>query len=167
MGSAIIRGTMKWLHLVAWGSSAALLGCAITADPPPGPARSHHRDGGFQNKHLAFEPKGMLTLLQWQWDAWRNGLPKPPQAPTPRVEPDLGFLHANATAGAAMTPAVTWIGHATVLAQFSGLNLLTDPVFSERASPVSFAGPTRAQPPRSRARRSAPHRRGADLAQPL
>jgi N-acyl-phosphatidylethanolamine-hydrolysing phospholipase D len=42
---------------------------------------------------------------------------------------------------------VTWVGHATVLAQLGGLNMLTDPIFSERASPFSFAGPRREQPP--------------------
>src|SRR4051812_26335427 len=34
-----------------------------------------------------------------------------------------------------------------MLVQASGLNILTDPVFSERASPFQFAGPKRAQPP--------------------
>lgn len=43
--------------------------------------------------------------------------------------------------------AVTFIGHATFLIQFPRLNLLTDPVFSERVSPVSWAGPKRARPP--------------------
>ena len=42
-----------------------------------------------------------------------------------------------------MQPAVTWIGHATVLAQLGGINVLTDPHFSRRASPVSFMGPER------------------------
>ena len=46
-----------------------------------------------------------------------------------------------------MQPAVTWIGHATVLAQMGGLNILTDPILSDRASPVSFAGPRRLHPP--------------------
>jgi len=104
-------------------------------------------DERFQNNYIAFEPKNLLTLLKWRADAARNGLPRPPATPTPRVEVDLKFLHSNATAGAAMQPAATWIGHATVLAQFGGLNWLTDPVFSERASPVAFLGPKRAQPP--------------------
>lgn len=43
-------------------------------------------------------------------------------------------------------PSVTWIGHATVLVQMGGLNVLTDPLFSEYASPVSFAGPKRVVP---------------------
>jgi N-acyl-phosphatidylethanolamine-hydrolysing phospholipase D len=117
----------------AWGQA--------TAAPP------HHREGGFQNNHMAFEPKGVLTLMQWQWQSFRQGLPLPPQQPTPVVAPDLGFIHSNAKAGAAMQPALTWIGHATVLVQLGGINVLTDPIFSERASPVSFAGPRRAHAP--------------------
>jgi len=38
---------------------------------------------------------------------------------------------------------VTWAGHASLLIQLNGLNLLTDPIWSERASPVSWAGPRR------------------------
>jgi N-acyl-phosphatidylethanolamine-hydrolysing phospholipase D len=37
----------------------------------------------------------------------------------------------------------TWIGHSTFLVQYAGVNVLTDPVFSERASMVQFAGPKR------------------------
>src|SRR4030095_3338600 len=44
-------------------------------------------------------------------------------------------------------PSVTWIGHATVLLRMAGLTVLTDPQFSERASPLSFAGPKRVVPP--------------------
>eukprot|EP00693_Jakoba_libera_P002765 EC692831.1.p2 GENE.EC692831.1~~EC692831.1.p2 ORF type:complete len:199 (+),score=25.97 EC692831.1:136-732(+) len=36
-----------------------------------------------------------------------------------------------------------WIGHATFFLQMCGLNILTDPVFSYRCSPVRFAGPSR------------------------
>lgn len=42
---------------------------------------------------------------------------------------------------------VTWIGHATVLVQTDGLNILTDPIWSERASPFSFIGPKRVRAP--------------------
>jgi L-ascorbate metabolism protein UlaG (beta-lactamase superfamily) len=41
----------------------------------------------------------------------------------------------------------TGINHATDLIQFSGWNVLTDPIFSERASPVAWAGPRRVRPP--------------------
>ena len=43
--------------------------------------------------------------------------------------------------------AMTFIGHASFLIQFAGLTILTDPVFSDRASPVSWAGPRRVRPP--------------------
>jgi N-acyl-phosphatidylethanolamine-hydrolysing phospholipase D len=42
---------------------------------------------------------------------------------------------------------ITWIGHSTVLIQVGGLNILTDPIFSERCSPFSFLGPKRHTPP--------------------
>jgi N-acyl-phosphatidylethanolamine-hydrolysing phospholipase D len=38
---------------------------------------------------------------------------------------------------------LTWVGHSTFLIQVAGLNILTDPIWSNRASPVSFAGPKR------------------------
>jgi L-ascorbate metabolism protein UlaG (beta-lactamase superfamily) len=42
---------------------------------------------------------------------------------------------------------VTFVNHATVLIQTAGLNILTDPIWSERCSPVSWAGPERVRPP--------------------
>jgi N-acyl-phosphatidylethanolamine-hydrolysing phospholipase D len=42
---------------------------------------------------------------------------------------------------------ITWIGHSSFLLQIGGLNVLTDPVFGDRASPVTWAGPARLQPP--------------------
>jgi len=132
-----------WLALAAVGLGA----CAGSPPPPAGERPAHHRDGGFQNRYAEFEPKGLGELLRWRYAAWRDELPPAPARPTPRVAPDLAFVHANATAGVAMVPAVTWIGHASVLAQLGGLNLLTDPQFSDRASPLSFLGPQRAQPP--------------------
>lgn len=48
-------------------------------------------------------------------------------------------------AGSAMR--VTWIGHSTVLVQTQGLNILTDPVWAERASPVQFVGVRRVRAP--------------------
>lgn len=45
------------------------------------------------------------------------------------------------------TPSLTWIGHSSFLLCLGGVNLLTDPVFSERCSPVGFAGPKRVRAP--------------------
>ncbi len=120
----------------AWAAS----GPAAASEPA---MSAHHRGKRFQNNDLEFEPKGLRALLAWRYDAIRDGLPKPPQTPTPRVAPDLAFIRANALAGVAMEPAVTWIGHASALLQSGGANILVDPIFSERASPLSFLGPKR------------------------
>ncbi len=129
--------------LVAAGTGAAVV---MAGDAPLEPS-AHHRGGRFQNNYVEFEPKGIANLLKWRIDAARAGVPKPPQQETPRVAADLAFLHANALAGAAMVPAVTWIGHASTLIQVGGSNVLTDPIFSERASPLAFVGPKRHLPP--------------------
>jgi N-acyl-phosphatidylethanolamine-hydrolysing phospholipase D len=106
---------------------------------------THHRANGFQNNYQPFEPKTLAQVLRWRMKSALGGLPKAPLAPIPTVAADLDFVHGNV--GATQEPAVTWIGHATVLAQLGGLNVLTDPIFSVRASPVGFIGPKRLQPP--------------------
>jgi L-ascorbate metabolism protein UlaG (beta-lactamase superfamily) len=60
----------------------------------------------------------------------------------PRADNDGRALAAN-TGDAT----ITWIGHSTLLVQLAGVNVLIDPQWSERASPVSFAGPRRMTPP--------------------
>jgi N-acyl-phosphatidylethanolamine-hydrolysing phospholipase D len=57
----------------------------------------------------------------------------------PRVDFDPEALQRS--------PGVTWIGHATFLVRMDEATFLTDPMFSERASPLSFAGPPRLVPP--------------------
>ena len=115
--------------------------------PPDSSRKPHHRGGRFQNNYLEFTARSLAEVLRWRREARRNGLPPPPREPIAQVAADLAFLAANARAGSAMVPAVTWVGHATVLAQLGGLSMLTDPIFSLRASPVAFAGPLRHQPP--------------------
>ena len=129
-----------------------LSGCNIAAGAadiasPVGQAGAPRKDGRFQNNYLDSQPKSLGTLLKWRFEALRDGLPKPPLQATPRVAADVAFIRANAQVGAAMEPAMTWIGHGTVLAQIGGVNILFDPIFSERASPLGFIGPKRASPP--------------------
>jgi N-acyl-phosphatidylethanolamine-hydrolysing phospholipase D len=111
------------------------------------PTKTHHTPGGFRNNYVESVTKSLGDVLRWQWQRIRDHLPPKPALPTPEVRADLDFIRRNALAGALMRPAVTWIGHATMLVQASGLNVLTDPIFSTRASPVQFAGPSRAQAP--------------------
>jgi N-acyl-phosphatidylethanolamine-hydrolysing phospholipase D len=111
------------------------------------PREAHHTPEGFRNNYVATVVKSLGDVLRWQFDRIRHHLPPPPTMPIPVQAPDLNFVKRNASAGAQMIPAVTWIGHATALIQASGLNVLTDPIFSRRASPVQFMGPARAQLP--------------------
>lgn len=111
------------------------------------PDKKHHRPDGFQNNYMSFRGKRWHEILRWRWQAWRAGHPRPLTEALPVVAPDLAFIHHNAQAGLAMQPAMTWIGHITVLAQMGGLNILTDPVFSDRCFPVQWAGPKRQTPP--------------------
>jgi hypothetical protein len=116
---------------------------ARIASMPP----HHHTTDGFRNNYIDSVTKSLGDLLRWQWQRIRDHLPPEPSLPTPRVDADLGFIRRNALAGAHMDPAVTWVGHATMLVQASGLNVLTDPIFSMRASPLQCAGPKRVQAP--------------------
>ena len=60
---------------------------------------------------------------------------------------DLTALKANCNHGQCAKPQAIWLGHASVLLQAGGSNLLFDPVFSERASPFAFVGSKRHNPP--------------------
>jgi N-acyl-phosphatidylethanolamine-hydrolysing phospholipase D len=65
-----------------------------------------------------------------------------PKDPDPsvfaRVAPSFKIPRADAN-----QLLITWIGHSSLLIQIGGMNVLTDPMWSERASPVRFAGPRR------------------------
>src|SRR5271170_2347831 len=111
------------------------------------PPKSHHTREGFRNNYAGPVTRPLRDVLRWQISRIRNHLPPAPTIPTPQQVADIDFVHGNAEAGPLMIPALTWIGHATALVQASGLNVLTDPVFSHRVSPVQFLGPARAQPP--------------------
>jgi L-ascorbate metabolism protein UlaG (beta-lactamase superfamily) len=129
-------------RLVAIALVACLAGCAGVGPAVPG-APSHHREHGFANLDPAFTRPGFWAIQVFRarrlWVALfgRREVPD-----FPRVANDGRALRDNAGA-----PTVTWVGHATLLLQLDGLNVLTDPQFSERASPVSFAGPRRLNPP--------------------
>jgi N-acyl-phosphatidylethanolamine-hydrolysing phospholipase D len=106
--------------------------------------RSHHGpDGRFRNPWPLGPqaPPGGVAGLRWAWERFRNGVPPDP-APgdIPRAVPDPAMPRLPAGADEVR---ITWIGHASFLVQLPGFNLLTDPVLSERASPVQWAGPRR------------------------
>jgi N-acyl-phosphatidylethanolamine-hydrolysing phospholipase D len=121
---------------------AALLTGASNVNPYYDPAKPHHRPEGFQNLDpAAWMPRPFGEFFRWRRE--RAGLDIPaPKADLSPIAPDLGFIRSSRNHFS-----VTWIGHATALVQLGRTNILTDPHFSERASPVQWAGPKRWQPP--------------------
>jgi len=101
--------------------------------PPP----SDHFDGkkffnpGDKSGH------GFLDLIKWKMTS--RAAPWPAHV---AVAP--AFLPPAPASGGV---AATWVGHSTFLLRSATAAVLTDPVFSDRASPVSWAGPRRAMPP--------------------
>jgi L-ascorbate metabolism protein UlaG (beta-lactamase superfamily) len=104
--------------------------------------KPHHTPQGFRNTDAnAVAPRPFGDFLRWQRERWSLDIP-PPKVDLSPIVPDLGYIQKNRS-----DFAVTWVGHATVLVQIGGLNILTDPQFSERAFPVQWMGPKRWQPP--------------------
>ncbi|HTX35262.1 MAG TPA: MBL fold metallo-hydrolase [Bryobacteraceae bacterium] len=105
---------------------------------PGGPEFAKHFDGRRFYNPDARQAPGFRDVLRWKLATRPERSPRfladvEPAVPPRRVE------------GGALR--VTLVNHSTVLLQQSGCNLLTDPIWSERASPVAWAGPRRRRRP--------------------
>lgn len=114
--------------------SFTLAGCTVFSAPSyRGPVSDHFDGEKFVNQTPYYRGsfwRWQLTSQPGEWtDEWANAAPA--EAPPERVD---GLR-------------LTFINHSTVLIQVAGLNILTDPVYSERVSPISWAGPRRHRPP--------------------
>lgn len=100
-----------------------------------GPPSDHFDGTRFFNPGQPATDKSLADLLRWQRSSqrasWPTHVPVTPCVP-PRRADELR---------------VTMVGHATVLIQLAGLNIVTDPVWSDRASPAQWAGPKRVTAP--------------------
>jgi L-ascorbate metabolism protein UlaG (beta-lactamase superfamily) len=103
---------------------------------------SDHFDGERFFDPRGAPPKGRRDLLRWMVDRhWRaTKAPWPAWAPSPYADRPPARIE-----GAAWR--ISYIGHASLLIQTAGLNLLCDPVWSMRASPFGFVGPKRVNDP--------------------
>jgi N-acyl-phosphatidylethanolamine-hydrolysing phospholipase D len=97
-------------------------------------AQSTFYKGRFHNLQR-IPSHGLTDFFRWQIN---TGGRFPPGKQFPLQKPDAHVLAATAP-----IPRLTWLGHSSFLFQFQGCNVLTDPVFSERCSPVQFVGPRR------------------------
>lgn len=95
--------------------------------------------GARRDKRLASGPGRLgLAALPFLWRRLRGSV-----RPRPGAAPLLPFVPEELE----RSPALTWIGHATFYVRLDGAAFLTDPMFSECASPFTFAGPRRLVPP--------------------
>ena len=130
-------------NVFAWFTGAAAFGGGAgwlrtrTQTYHDGPV-SDHFDGVRFRDPLGAPPKGALDMLRWL--ASGRGEKWPEWAPSPHAD-------RPPTRVAGTTIRIGFIGHASLLIQSGGVNLLCDPVWSARASPVGFAGPKRVNDP--------------------
>lgn len=130
-----MKRTVKAAAIAAGAVGAAIAIEQVFASPHHGGPLSDHFNGrNFFNPDPGWQSEGaflkwMLSRDQGYWPEWVDATPGPP--PPERVD-DLR---------------ITFINHATTLVQIDGVNVITDPVFSERVSPVTFGGPKRHRPP--------------------
>jgi N-acyl-phosphatidylethanolamine-hydrolysing phospholipase D len=118
-------------------------GGSVSAVPAAGPA--HHRPGGgFRNPWFTNRSARFGGFLRWV--LVERPFKKLPRDPDPSVFPRKtpSFENPRARPGELT---VTWVGHSTVLLQIGAVNVLTDPMWSERASPLAWTGPKRWVPP--------------------
>lgn len=118
-------------------AAGGFVGLRTTYNPYYAGPVSDHFDGMqfFIDGYTA--EKSKMDLLRWQTSR------KP--APWPENAPAFADKPPARVDGSALR--ISYVGHATVLIQTHGLNILIDPVWSQRASPVQFAGPRRVNDP--------------------
>ena len=97
-----------------------------------------HFDGTRFFNPDAPQARGLRDVLQWKLTSRPERSPRGIAGVEPSMPPTS--VEGNELR-------VTLINHSTVLLQQSGVNILTDPIWSERASPVTWVGPRRLRPP--------------------
>ena len=100
-----------------------------------GPPSDHFDGARFFNPGQPSTDRGVGDMIRWKLAGGAVTWPASVSVNQIQPEPRVSGLR------------VTAIGHASLLIQAAGVNILTDPVWSERVSPVSFAGPKRVSQP--------------------
>lgn len=137
------KGLRRW----AWIGLGLALGLPAQSAAQPdatslGPA-PRESDASFTNTVGKLSHGGLSVRFPFFLRRIGGAFHLRPGAPE-QVANDGAFLRENALHS---TPTVTWVGHATLLVQMDHVTFLTDPTWSDTASPVSFAGPRRFVPP--------------------
>jgi L-ascorbate metabolism protein UlaG (beta-lactamase superfamily) len=111
-----------------------ILSCVSNSKYP----KSDHYNGDTFYHRWSDSPKSLWTVLKWRWTADRKEWPKVVENKnSPNFSNELGSNQLE----------VTYVNHATVYVRHNEIAFLTDPIWSNRTSPVSFAGPKRIRQP--------------------
>jgi L-ascorbate metabolism protein UlaG (beta-lactamase superfamily) len=116
---------------------AILVWLLVPPHPYQGPVSDHFDGNRFFNPGKPLN-KGLFTVLKWRFTSKRE--PWPLYSDLPVVDRPPSRVEGNLLR-------VSYVGQVTTLIQTQGLNILTDPIWSDRASPFSSIGPKRVHPP--------------------
>ena len=119
-----------------------LVACAGAGTESGSGQPAHHVKGGFRNPDPDFARASGWTRWTFILRRSMQSLTSPRRFDAPRVTNDGAALRTQPP-----STTITWVGHATLLVQVDGLNVLTDPQWSDRAGPTSWLGPRRLGPP--------------------
>jgi L-ascorbate metabolism protein UlaG (beta-lactamase superfamily) len=128
--------TFIFCALVVIVAGSLIVGYSLSAPRYSGEVSDHFNGKTFFNR-AGLRPGGFGTVLKWmlqrEQGEWNNTKNAPVgEKPAARVHEGIR---------------ITFVNHSTFLIQADGLNILTDPIWSERSSPFSWAGPRRMRPP--------------------
>lgn len=105
-----------------------------------GPKNDHFNGERFFNKGINFPQHSFASFLRWKFGSTKEKWPE--VIKNAKQYPYISWESDNTS-----NLRYTFINHSTVLLEVDGIRILTDPIFSERASPFSFIGPKRVRPP--------------------
>lgn len=100
---------------------------------------AHHAEGGFKNLHIEDSKKSFFDFLGMKFfgdTEWADHAARAGEVPVQDL--DVEKVHQPSA-----SIRISWLGHSTFLIQGKRVNILTDPAFGARVSPISFAGPER------------------------
>lgn len=127
---------------IALGSIIILalgVGYSISAPGYSGESSDHFDGSTFKNRK-GYDNKGFLELIKWVTN-------RKPGEWTEKTENVISYGSKPSDRVSDSSHVITYVNHSTFLIQTDGLNIITDPVYSKRVSPFTFAGPKRMRPP--------------------
>ena len=99
----------------------------------------HHTKKGFRNPYPGYRKRGVVEFIRWMIARGKGRANRRSRYFAFETFENDGTLMRSVND----SYSITWIGHSTVFIRLGALTILTDPIWSDRASPVPFAGPRR------------------------